>query len=165
MRIEGLVPADKETNREFVIDDADARPEFVTSLQVMPPDEFFGNRDGTGIAQPALDIEVRAREIRRVEGPERSVRENIDPQNLEIFAGKIRQDNEAADDGRGGGDAGRRAHHRQRSFREMSARGGDLEFCLPGHQIDRRSKRAVRAVIRNLRGQKNRHAQRHTQDI
>jgi hypothetical protein len=54
------------------------------------PDEFLRDRDGARRAEPALDVEFAAVKISRIKGAERSVRENIDPENLQVLAGKIR---------------------------------------------------------------------------
>jgi hypothetical protein len=47
----------------------------------------------------------------------------------------------------------------------MPGRRRNLELCLPSDQIDARGKRAVRALVRDLRREINSDAERNAQDI
>ena len=119
-----------------MIGHAYASTDFVSSLQVVAPNEFLGDCDGIGIAKPTLNIQIGSVEIRRIERAERSVRENIDPKNLEVFAGEIRQRDKATHNRRSSGNTRCRCNLRQSGFREMSGWRGDLQRRLARDQID-----------------------------
>src|SRR5205814_7401044 len=68
-------------------------------------EKFLRDRERTGAVQPALEIPSARLEIREIESAKRLVRENIDPDDLEIFAWKIRQRREPAHERRGGGNS------------------------------------------------------------
>ncbi len=132
---------------------------------MMLPDEFFRDCDRSWISEPALNIESARLKIRRIERAKRLVRENIDAENLEVIAGKIPQRDKTVYERRRRRNARHRRHLRKNSIRQVAGRRRDFQLRLARNQIDARGERPIRAVIRNLRGQINRHAKRHAQDI
>ena len=116
-------------------------------------------------AQPSLEIKVSRVEIGRIESSKRRVRENIDPEDLEIFAREIRQRHQTSHERCRGRNASSGCGHREDRLGKIPGRRRDLQFRLAGHHIDRRGKRAIRAVIGDLGREINRDAERHAQDI
>ena len=108
---------------------------------------------------------LRGLEVAQLEGAERRVRENVDAEDLKIFARQIRQRDDAADERRRGGNAGMLRDGRERLFRQPADGAGDLERRLARDEIDRGGERAIRAVIRDLDREINRDAQRDAQHI
>ena len=83
----------------------DLRLDFVTGVEVALPGQFLAHRDRSRSAQPLLDIELLRLKISQVKSPKWLVGQDVDPQQVEIFAGKIGQSQESPDDRSRGGDA------------------------------------------------------------
>src|SRR5205085_4022059 len=100
MRVERFRFAEKKPDLQLAIDSANSRANLVALFQIMLPDEFFRDRDGARRAEPTLNIECARLEITRIERAKRRVRENLDPQNLEVHPAEIRHVNESIHDQR-----------------------------------------------------------------
>jgi hypothetical protein len=128
-------------------------------------DEFFGDCDGVRPAKPSLEIKSSSVEIGRIEGSKWRVRENIDPEDLKIFAREIRQRHQTSHERRRGGDAGSSRNHWENRLGKFPGRRRDLQFRLASYHIDRRGKRTIRTVIGDLGREINRDAKRDAQNI
>src|SRR6476620_4588400 len=99
--------------------------DFITGVKVVLPRQFLAYRDRSRSAQPLLEIELPRLKISQIKSPKWLVRQDVDPQQVEIFARKSGQGQKSADDRSRGGDprvsrdfweelvwqiAGRRAH-------------------------------------------------------
>ena len=165
MRIESVLLSKEKPDLQLAIDHPDARPDFIASLEMVLPNELFRNRDGTRRAEPLLNIEIAAVEVRWVECPERTVGEDIDPEDFQIIPGEIRKGDETLDNRRRRRNTRHGRNLRQDRFRKLSSGRCDFQLRLSGYEIDGGCEGPVCAVISNLRCQINRDAKRHTQDI
>src|SRR6478672_9457795 len=97
VRIEAVVFSNQKTDLELLFASSCPHPDLVTRLEAMLPDEFLRDRDRVRSTEPALNIEVAGFEIRRIEGAERFVGENVDAEDLEVIPAKIRKRHEPFD--------------------------------------------------------------------
>src|SRR5436190_561519 len=93
MRIERVVFAKQKTNLQLGIAASGANPKLVALLEMMLAHEFLRHRDSIRAAEPPLDVEATRVETRGLKGPESGVGKNVDAENFEIIAAKIRQRN------------------------------------------------------------------------
>ena len=165
MRIEGSFAPQDESHLQLMIDHIHLRADFISGFQIVPRNEFFGDRDGTRAAKPSLDIEFSSVEIGRIESSERRVRKNIDPEDFQIFTREIRQRHQTAHERRRGGDASGSCGHRENRLGKIPGWRRNLQLRFAGHHVDRGGERAIRAVIGDLGCEINRDSERDAQNI
>src|SRR3954470_4555740 len=99
--------------------------------------ELLRDRDRLRITEPPLHIKLSRGEIGQLESAERSVRENVDAEHLEIFAWQIRQRDNAAHERRRRGNPGMARYHWKHRFRQTVYGLGDLQLGFSGDQVNR----------------------------
>ena len=126
-----------------------------------------GARDGDDvrIAQEIFHIRRQPLRILQLKRAQRRIGENIDAEQLQIFAGIISEARHILHRRRGGDNIGIVVDNGPRLLIKAQAVANHLEVRLARHDIDRGAKRLQRAVVDDLHRQKNGHAQRDADNV
>ena len=140
-------------------------PERIADLEAEPRAEFAREGDDLGVAEKADDVGLLVLRVVQLEGAERAVGKDVDAEKLKIFAGIIGEAGDVLDGRRGGGDVGIVGDDGIGLFVEAEAVADDLQVGLARDDVDRGAERFERAVVDDLDGQENRHAERDAHDV
>src|SRR6516162_7454504 len=121
---------------------------------------FFGKQPGHGdrvrISKPAIGIERPAGSLVNGQRPEFLVGQRVNPKDVQIFSRKLRQCNQALNQGSGGGAT---ANPLQSGPEHIIDRSPCFQICAPRNYINTSSKGTRRAPVRDLYGEKYRDPQ------
>ncbi len=137
----------------------------ITDLEMQAVGKTVRQGDHPGVAQELDDIGLLPLGVVEFKGAERAVGENIDAEELQVFAGEIGEAGDVLDGGRGGGDIGIVRDDGIGVFVEAEAVAGNFEFGFARDDVDRGPERFERAVIDDLNAEKNRDPQRDAHDV
>src|SRR5450755_3409020 len=152
-------PQDK-ADTEFAIDSVHLRTQTIAEIQMVQPREFFGNGDGVRLTEPALDIELVGPKIIQLESAKGGVGENVDAEDLQIFARQIRQRDKSAHQWCRSGNAGRMSDRRESFIRQATGWTGNLQVRLAGQDVNAGGEGAIGAPVGNLDREINSDAER-----
>ena len=123
--------------------------------------ELFAHRHRPRTAQPPLDVELLRLKIGQVEGAKRFVGQNIDPEQIEVFAREVGQSNKSPNDRGGGGDAGVARDDREKIVAQITGGRSHFELRFARDDVHARLEGAIGAVIgdldRDIEGDAERH--------
>jgi hypothetical protein len=121
---------------------------------------FFRKQPGHGdrvrISKPAIGIERPAGPLVNPQRPEFLIGQRVNPQDVQIFSRKLRQRNQALNQGSGGGAT---ANPLQSGPEHIINRSPRFQICAPRNYINTSSKGTGRAPVRDLYGEKYRDPQ------
>ena len=139
--------------------------DFVTGAKLVLPRQFLAYRDRSRSAQPLLEIELPRLKISQVKSPKWLVSQDVDPQQVEIFARKSGQGQKSPDDRSRGGDPRVSRDFGKELVWQIAGRRAHLELGFARHDIDARLERAVGAVVGDLDREIKRDPECHGRDV
>ena len=164
----GVGQPDQETDHHRLILAVDLERERVADLQPVQLGELVGDGERLRVAQPRSQLQVLPVLGGLPADGERGKRQvgvDVQPQDLQVLAGKFGQGGVPFDQRRRGFHARHVGQFGQQRLVEAPARRAHLQVGLARHEVDARGKRLVGAVVGDLDGEVNRHAQCHAQHV
>src|SRR5215831_3577536 len=150
MRIDPFVLPNNKPDLQFTIDRVYLAPKFSADLKMMFPRKFIRYRDLTGSFQPLFNIKSFPAKVTWPKRSQRLVREDIDPENLQIFRGVIWQRHQAPHKWGRRQDSSCLCYSWEHRLGKMPCRRCDFQLRSTCHNVNRGRKRPIRTLIGDL---------------
>ena len=122
----------------------------IAGAEVVLLREFFAHRQPFAGLAATAGCRIARLKIGQVEGAKRFVGQNIDPEQIEVFAREIRQSDNSPNDRGGGGDAGVARDDREQFVAQIARRRPHFELRFARDDVHARLEGAIGAVIGDL---------------
>lgn len=157
--------AHDEADRQVLRRAVDLHADDIAGMQVMLACELFTDGDCSRVAQPFLQIETLVSKIGQLKGAKRFVGKDVDPEQVQIFAGIFREGDEAPNDRRRRRHARLPGDLREETIGQVAGRRVDFELRLSRDDIDRRLESAVGTLVGSLNREIERDAECNRQNV